>query len=316
MRQTECGTTVENTFFAEQLRQYGPKSSEHQQSLESCQAYCRWFAKQQYENFTVVSFLLPRRIRQDFYNIYAYCRWSDDLADEIDGQQASLELLKWWRGELSMCYCSRPSHPIMLALQSTIREHNLPECHFSDLISAFEQDQRIRRYDTTTQLMDYCERSANPVGRILLRLGNCDSAENIKASDSICTGLQIANFCQDMARDARINRIYAPKDLLEKHQVTESELLAANVTQPLREFLCEWVTQTKEYFHNGWQLVSNVPGWLATDVDLFVRGGLATLALIEKQGFDVWTDRPKLSKTHKLKLMAQSLATRFTRRAP
>lgn len=318
MRQSECGTTAETAFFAEQLERYGPNrnnpnSNNHRLALEDCRKYCKWFAKRQYENFTVVSFLLPRRIRQDFYNIYAYCRWSDDLADEVASTASSLELLQWWRTELALCTEGEPSHPIMLALQQTIRDYDIPIHHFSDLISAFEQDQQVFRYQTSDELLDYCRRSANPVGRILLRLGDCDSESNLEASDQICTGLQIANFCQDMARDAKINRIYAPAELLAKFHIEEEQVLASKATEPLKAFLREWVTLTKEYFHSGWHLIQHVPGWLATDVDLFVRGGLATLESIEKQDFDVWTRRPTLSKPKKLALMAQSLASRLKR---
>jgi len=315
MRQSESGTTAESAFFAEQLKLYGPTGEHQLQKLDDCQSYCRWFAKRQYENVTVVSFLLPRKIRQDFYNIYAYCRWSDDLADEVASTKSSLELLQWWRTELAQCAAGKPKHPVMLALQHTIQKHHIQIDDFSDLISAFEQDQRVFRYKSTTELHDYCLRSANPVGRILLRLGDCDSSENAEASDLICTGLQIANFCQDMARDASINRIYAPLELLAKFDIDEEQVLAAKVTPQLKAFLREWVESTKDYFHRGWHLVQNVPSWLATDIDLFVRGGLATLELIEKQDYDVWTHRPTLSKSKKLALMAKSLASRFTRRA-
>src|SRR5216684_4163978 len=131
---------------------------------EQARQYTRWLATHHYENFPVVSCLLPRRLHQHFYNVYAYCRWADDLGDELDDPAQSLELLSWWREELAACYAGEPRHPVFVALGPTIREFQIPQQPFSDLVSAFEQDQAVHEYETFDQLADYCRRSANPVG--------------------------------------------------------------------------------------------------------------------------------------------------------
>lgn len=339
MLQSASETTGNSTFHAE-LRRYVPsevwsdsepgdgQSDENRNSpgfanaqpaavagetpdLAFAREYCRQLAHRHYENFTVVSFLLPRRFRQDFCNIYAFCRWSDDLADEVDGGQLSLRLLDWWEQEFLRSQTAPVNHPVLLALRDTISERNLPTEPFTDLLRAFRQDQRQQRYRSDLELAEYCRYSANPVGRILLGLANSLSAETGPLSDSICTGLQLANFCQDMARDAAMGRIYAPQQRWEKHGVCESMILAARVTPQLQSMLEEWVEDTEYYFRRGWKLVDQIPGWLATDVDLFVRGGLAILQQIKKAQYDVWTQRPEVSKAKKLSLFAQSQLRRL-----
>ncbi len=309
--------TAKPTFFQDELRRLGPHQPPTAWTLEEAQAYCRRWARHQYENFSVASFLLPRRIRQDFYNVYTYCRWSDNLADEIGDTETSLELLNWWQGQLSLCYSGRPAHPVLLALQSTIQKYQLPIQPFTDLLSAFRQDQQVTRYADESQLLDYCSRSANPVGRILLMISGAATPTNLALGDQVCTGLQLANFCQDMSRDAGAGRIYAPRALWQRHEVTESDLLGGKVTTALRSMLAEWVPTTRNYFHRGWPLIERVPGWLATDVDLFVRGGLAILDRIEAAEFDVWTARPVVGKSLKLRLLCRSLTGRiFGRSSP
>ncbi len=311
MLQTADNTTADHQFFLQELARLGPDQPPSAWSLEAAEAYCRRWAKQQYENFTVVSFVLPRRLRQDFYNVYSYCRWSDNLADEVAAPDESLRLLAWWQQQLSLCYGGRPSHPVMLALQRTIQRHALPRQPLTDLLSAFRQDQTQTRYQDDSQLLDYCRRSANPVGRIVLRLADADNEETTPLSDHICTGLQLANFCQDMARDTAIGRIYAPRSRWQKHGVTEAMLLANRSTVQLQAMLGDWVTTARSHFYAGWPLVDRVPRWLATDVDLFARGGLAILEKIEDARCDVWTQRPSVSKVKKLQLLGRSLLGRF-----
>lgn len=301
-------TVCENNFSSEVAR-----VSQERFDLTSAEAFCRSWSKQQYENFTVVSWVLPRRVRQDFYNLYAFCRWSDNLADEIPSPELSLELLEQWHDQLRACFGGRPDHPIMLALSSTIEKHEMPIDDFEDLLIAFRQDQRVSRYADDAQLLDYCRHSANPVGRLVLRIAGAGTATNFELSDEICTGLQLANFCQDISRDALAGRIYAPKTLMDKYGISDEIMLAARKTDALQAMLQEWVALTRDYFHRGWPLVRRVPGWLGTDVDLFVRAGLAILKQIERAQFDVWTKRPEVSKTHKLSLLAQSLATSWLR---
>lgn len=311
MLQSAQSTTAANAFFHAELSRLGPQRPPAAWSHADAEAYCRRWARQSYENFTVVSWLLPRHVRQDFYNVYAYCRWADNLADEVADRQHSLELLAWWQQQLALCYSGRPSHPVLVALQTTIQRHHIPITPFADLLSAFRQDQTVTRYDSDTQLLDYCTRSANPVGRILLHLAGAAEETQLELSDHICSGLQLANFCQDMSRDAAIDRIYAPRSRWQAHGVTEEMLLLRQPTSGLQNLLAAWVADTRVMFEAGRPLVDRVPRWLATDIDLFIRGGVAVLDAIEQQRFDVWTKRPKISKLQKLCLLASSLTRRL-----
>lgn len=308
MLQAAQSTTAANAFFHAELSRLGPQRPPAAWSQADAEAYCRRWARHSYENFTVVSWLLPSTVRQDFYNVYAYCRWADNLADEVADRQRSLELLAWWQQQLSLCYSGRPSHPVLVALQTTIQRHHIPITPFADLLSAFRQDQAVTRYDSDLQLLDYCTRSANPVGRILLHLGGAAEPTHEELSDRICTALQLANFCQDMSRDAAIDRIYAPRSRWQTHGVNEEMLLLRRPTRALQSLLASWVADTRVMFDAGRPLVNRVPRWLATDLDLFIRGGVAVLDAIEQQQFDVWTKRPKISKLQKLRLLGSSLA--------
>ena len=160
-----CNTTAMSSAvlpIRDQVRLWGPGSGTHLGPGESV-AYCRALAGDHYENFSVLSSLVPRSLRDDFAAVYAFCRWSDDLSDEIGDPERSRELLGWWRSELEGCFAGSPTHPVMCALEATIRRHELPERPFHDLIDAFVQDQEFTRYETWTQLLHYCSRSAAPV---------------------------------------------------------------------------------------------------------------------------------------------------------
>ncbi len=304
--------------FFEQLARYGPSALGPQStaannfSLDDAEKYCRFVARAHYENFQIVSWLVPRHLRQDFVNIYSFCRWSDDCGDEAGSTQSATELLQWWQGELQSLYAGLPPrHPVLIALKKTIERHAIDQQPFLDLISAFQQDQTQTRYDTTEQLNDYCRRSANPVGRLVLSLDrSAITDENLRLSDEICTGLQLANFCQDMSRDAALGRIYAPRELWQKHNVDEAMILAARPTANLAHMLEEWVQQAKAHFIAGASLEKQVPKWLAMDIHLFRAGGLAILNEIEKARFDVWTRRPTVTKWHKVRLLLRACMKR------
>ena len=331
MPETDTNTTTDRAFFLRELERYGPacpqpsKSSENSAGISpqvpsrelsqtEASLYCRMWAKRQYENFVVASCLLPRRYRQDFYNIYAFCRWSDNLADELDTPQESLRRLAAWQQQFLLCYGGAPTHPVLRSLQTTIQQHSLPPQPFLDLLNAFQQDQTTCRYETAAELLLYCQRSANPVGQLLLQVADVHSEEALQLSNLVCTGLQLANFCQDMARDALKNRIYAPRSLWKPHGVTEEMLLAGEPTDQLREMLAAWVAEAQGYFESGWGIVHQVPAWLATDLELFVRGGVAILHKIRSQDYDVWSHRPTLSKMHQLQLLTAATLGRVRRR--
>ncbi len=256
----------------------------------------------------MASLLIPRRLRQDFYNIYAFCRWSDDLADESGDPQIALQKLRNWRSNFQSALLAQDSpDPILLAATDTIQRLSLDANLFFLLLDAFEQDQARNRYQTHAQVLDYCQRSANPVGRILLGMAGVNSETQLDQSDAICSGLQIANFCQDMNRDAAINRIYMPTELAEKHDVNETMVLAGKSTPQLCEALSEWVQIARRKFIFGWDLSFNVPRWLARDVQLFASGGLAICDAIAANHYDVWTKRPTVSKLTKMRLLARAM---------
>src|SRR5262249_32129374 len=193
--------------FGQDLGRFGPDQLGKAVPLAQARSYCSRLARSHYENFTVASLLLPRRLLRHFHAVYAYCRWADDLADEVGGGPRALALLRWWREELLRCYGGQPRHPGMLALRETIQPLPIPPDPFLDLLFAFEQDQIVKRYRTYEQLLAYCRNSANPVGHLILYLGEAYSRETAELSDHICTGLQLANFWQDIARDFDIGRV-------------------------------------------------------------------------------------------------------------
>jgi squalene synthase HpnC len=297
--------------FAAQLARFGPGSGGRRLSLGEAQAYCSRLARTHYENFSVATLLLPRRLVRHFHNVYAYCRWADDLADETGGGPRALELLRWWRQELLHCYDGWPTHPVMIALQPTIAQFGIPPQPFLDLLFAFEQDQLVKRYATFAQLLDYCRHSANPVGRLVLYLCGVFSEERAVLSDQVCTALQLANFWQDVARDFAIGRVYIPEEDQRRFSYTQEDLRARRFTPAFVALLRFEVERTRELFYRGWPLVDRVPAELRPDIELFIRGGLGILRKIEKAGYNVWAQRPVLSKWEKAALLCGALWRRL-----
>lgn len=289
--------------FLEELAIYGPTGQRARAGLAEAQAYCRRLANSHYENFTVASWLLPAELRPHFCNVYAYCRWSDDLADETAGGAQSLELLDWWQSQLEDCYRGIVVHPVFVALAQTVREFAIPIEPLRDLLTAFRQDQMQKRYDTFDALLGYCRNSANPVGRLVLYLGRCHDEERGRLSDSICTGLQLANFWQDVARDYQLGRIYLPLESCRRFGYDEA-MFARHEFNPLfRELLASEVDRAEQYLLAGKPLVAMMPAKLRIDIRLFIEGGLAILRAIRKIDFNVWQCRPTVSKTAKLGLL-------------
>jgi squalene synthase HpnC len=294
--------------FADDLQRFGPGSRETTTRDEAL-AYCARLTSTHYENFSVVTALTPRDLRPHFASIYAFCRWSDDLGDEIGDRQKSRELLAWWRLELDALYDGQPRHPVMIALAETVSKFDIPIDPFRQLISAFEQDQDVVDYATYPQVLDYCTRSANPVGHLVLYLGRCHDETNVRLSDRTCTGLQLANFWQDVARDLDIGRVYLPREDRERFGVSDEDLRAKRFTPEFAALLRHEVQLARADLLSGWPLVANLPRELAVDVDLFTRGGLAILDRIVACNYDVMTARPKLGKLTKLGLLARALWT-------
>ncbi len=292
--------------FESELRRYGPEADSFHVSIEEADAYCRHLASSHYENFSVVSWLLPQNLRQHFCNVYAYCRWADDLADETGTPSERLALLAWWRGELLDCLAGQARHPVFVALLPTIQEFSIPESPFLALLEAFERDQRQVRYATHAEILDYCRCSANPVGRLVLHLGRCYTQANASLSDSVCTGLQLANFLQDVAEDFERGRIYLPQASCAEFGYTDECFQKKVVDDQWRALMSAEVNRASDYLHRGWPLVDQLPQELRFQVDLFVRGGLAILQAIRDVEYDVWTARPTVGKLTQLKLAAKS----------
>jgi len=299
------------TAFATELAQFGPGSACQVTDLRNAERYCSKLAQDHYENFTVASLLLPRALRSHFHAIYAYCRWADDLGDETGGGQKSLTLLAWWREQLLSCYDGRPEHPVMVALARTIREFNIPPEPFLDLIHAFEQDQAVKEYQTFDDLLQYCKYSANPVGRLVLYVCSAFTPENAVLSDHVCTGLQLANFWQDVSRDLDIGRVYIPAADRAHFCYGDTALRARQFNSAFEELLRFEVQRTCEFLERGLPLIERVPGIVRIDLELFIRGGQAILRKIAGQGYNVWRQRPALTRWDKMTLLALALCRRM-----
>jgi squalene synthase HpnC len=299
--------------FSAELQRLGPAAYRKSFSVGEARNYCRRLAREHYENFTVASLFLPRPLVRHFHAIYAYCRWADDLADEAGGGARALELLRWWRQELLKCYDGKPGHPVMVALEETIHRFQIPPEPFLDLLLAFEQDQFIKRYQTFDQLLGYCRYSANPVGRLVLYLCEAFDLARAALADHVCTGLQLANFWQDVARDLDIGRVYLPAEDVEKFGYSESDLAARRFNPEFARLMRHEVDRARDFFFRGAPLVALMPSFARLDVELFIQGGLAILRKIERQGYNVWSARPELRSWEKARLVAGTLMNRLRR---
>ncbi len=288
--------------------------------LADAKRYTAALARGRYENFSVVSFLLPRRLHQDFFNLYAYCRWADDLSDEIGDRGRSLELLAWWKEELDAMYAGQTRHPVFAALAETVRRHDLPREPFRDLIRAFVQDRHISRYDAYDQVIDYCRYSANPVGRLILMLGGYREESLFQLSDATCTALQLANHWQDVRRDWRKGRVYIPRDVMAahgySHEALADDIRRGAASAGYRAAIGDLVGRAERLFADGLPLADRLDRRLAIDVELFSRGGMAVLDKIRALRFDTIRARPKVSKTDRLMLLLRVTARRLPRPAP
>jgi squalene synthase HpnC len=274
-------------------------------SLVQAQEYCRRLARSHYENFSVATWFLPERLRQDFFNVYAYCRISDDLGDEVGDPNASLQLLDQWEAELDACYAGSPRHPVFVALAETVRKCEIPKQTFVDLLTAFRQDQRVSRYSKFEDVVAYCRYSANPVGRLVLHVCGYRDAERQALSDFTCTALQLANFWQDVSVDYAKGRLYLPGEDLRRFGVSEDDIAAQRNTSAFCDMMRFEVERARAWFRRGLPLIEKVDRELAIDIELFSRGGQEILNSIEGQGYNVLGRRPAISKSRKLALVAR-----------
>ena len=219
--------------FPDDLARFGPGAT-GRVTRDEAVAYCASLAATHYENFSVATWLTPRALRPAFRAVYAFCRWSDDLGDEVGDPARSAELLAWWRGELRGMYRGEASHPVMIALAEVVESYDIPIAPFEALISAFEQDQTTTEYATYDQLLDYCTRSADPVGHLVLRLAGAYDEENARLADATSTGLQLANFWQDVARDKAIGRVYLPREDRDRFGYADDDLARTPIHAGIR----------------------------------------------------------------------------------
>jgi len=279
---------------------------EHAPGIEQAREYCHNLARTHYENFSVATWFLPKRMRQHFFNVYAYCRISDDLGDEVGDANASLRMLDEWESQLKACYTGNPRHPVFVALTETVRQCDIPQPAFADLLTAFRQDQTVSRYPTFDDLLGYCRNSANPVGRLVLYVCGYRDAERQRLSDFTCTALQLANFWQDVSLDYDKGRIYLPLQDLKRYGVSEEDISAQRNTPDFCEMMRFEVERAREWFQRGLPLARQVDKELAIDIELFSRGGLEILNAIERQGYKVLGQRPAITKSRKLALVARA----------
>jgi squalene synthase HpnC len=278
-------------------------------TLAEARAWCAELASSHYENFHVATFFLPKRLRPHFESIYAYCRVSDDLGDEVGDTRTALRLLNTWGEMLDECYDApeRSMHPVFVALRETIVECELPRVLFSDLLVAFKMDQVKTKYATWEELEEYSHYSANPVGRLVLWASGYRDEELALLSDKVCTGLQVANFWQDIVRDAEIGRRYLPAESMAKYGVEEGQLEGRVFTPEFRAMMQELVARTRVMLREGGAVSGRVDKELAVTLDLFRKGGEAILDGIEAQDFDVLRGRPMVTKSKKLMLLLGAL---------
>lgn len=272
--------------------------------------FCGRLARRHYENFPVASRLLPHRTRRHVAVLYAFARIADDFSDEAEYEGVRLERLEDWRRQLWAVGREPARHPVFLAMEETLRELDLPREPFDDLLSAFLQDVDKRRYATFDEVADYCRRSANPVGRIVLMIHGWRDPERLRLSDAICTGLQLANFCQDVSVDLKKDRIYIPEEDFRLFGYTEADLRMGVVNERFRSLMKHQWKRTRALFEEGRPLAATLRLPLSWEIRLTWLGGTLVLRKIQQAGFDTLHQRPALGRWDWPGLLLRSLLSR------
>ena len=283
-------------------------------SLAESYAYCADLARSHYENFTVISRFTPRRHRPALEAVYAFCRHTDDLGDEAQGDR--LAQLDEWEAELTLAYSGEPTHPIMVALQDTIRRAQMPEELFRKLIEANRMDQGTGRFETYADVLHYCDHSANPVGRMVLHVLGEATEENVRLSDATCTALQLANFWQDVARDYAMGRIYIPLEDVRAFGCTVEQLANGVADRAFRDLMRFEVDRAQALFEEGLPLAARLSGRARLAIALFSKGGMRVLDAIRRQDYDVLRERPVVTRSRKLWLILSTAARLAVLRRP
>lgn len=276
-------------------------------SLAEAYAWCQRLASTHYENFPVASRLLPKSVRPHVAAVYAFARIADDIADEPGMPESErLEWLERWRDGVQRAFRGEADHPAFIALTDTVNRHRIPQELLLDLLSAFRQDVTAHRYETFGDLLDYCRRSANPVGRIVLRLFGYDDPDLDRDSDAICTALQLTNFWQDVRIDAERGRVYIPREDLRRFNVREDLILRGLMTEPFRSVMAFEVDRTRAIFRRGALLPESVRWPLRMELRLTWLGGMRILDKIERSGYTVLENRPTLGWLDVLGMLVRS----------
>ena len=280
-------------------------------SLEEAQAWCKRLAETHYENFHVTTFFLPASLKPHFHSLYAFCRTSDDLGDAVGDTVVATRLLGEWREMLHECFLDpgRSRHPVFVALQPTIAAKQLPLEPFDDLITAFEQDQVYTHHASLETLEEYSRFSADPVGRLVLLVSGYRDPELMRLSDEICTGLQLANFYQDVVTDWEDRgRRYLPADAMARYGVTDEQIAERRFDAKFRAMMESLITAARARLVRGQRIAELVRPDLAATLSLFAKGGHAILDAIERTNFNVLRTRPVVTKAAKLRLLGGALA--------
>lgn len=283
-------------------------------SLAESYAYCADLARSHYENFTVISRFTPRQHRPALEAVYSFCRHTDDLGDEAEGDR--LALLDKWKAELSLAYSGEPTHPVMVALQDTVRRAHIPEEPFRKLIEANRMDQGPGRFETYADVLHYCDHSANPVGRMVLHVLGEATEENVRLSDATCTALQLANFWQDVARDYAMGRIYIPLEDMREFGCAEEQIASGIADTAFRYLMRFEVDRAQALFDEGLPLATRLSGRARLAIALFSKGGLRVLDAIRKQDYDVLSKRPVVTSSQKLWIIVSTAARLTVLRRP
>ncbi|MCK5458120.1 MAG: squalene synthase HpnC [Melioribacteraceae bacterium] len=276
----------------------------HSHEIESAYQEAINFTKSHYENFPVISFLLPKEIRKDVAVIYQFARQADDIADEGDlSPDERLKQLEEYRNSLIQSLEGNPSNKFWEALAKTIKDKKLTSSNFLKLLTAFEQDVTKNRYNDFKELQNYCDNSANPVGRIILELHGIFDTEAIQYSDSVCTALQLTNFYQDVSIDIQKNRIYIPNNELQNFGITENVFLLKEINVNFIHLMQFQIERAEKLFDDGSNLLTKLPWRLKRQIAWTIKGGEAILTKIRNNNFDVLNFRPTLSKKDFIKLL-------------
>ncbi len=275
-------------------------------SVEESYAFCRRLTHAHYENFPVGSILIPKRLRPHVHAIYAFARMSDDFSDEPYYEGQRMERLEEWDHLLQECYQGRAEHPVFIALRQTVKELDLPKQLFSDLLTAFKMDVTKSRYQNWNEVLNYCQYSANPVGRLILHLFDYRDEERFHWSDCICTALQLANFWQDVEIDLRKDRIYIPQDDMNTYRYSEDLLFQHRYDERYIQIMRKQAKRAWDLFDEGYPLLENVHFPLSMELRFTWLGGTGILHRTALCNYNVFQQRPKLTKTDFLKLGFQS----------